>query len=117
MRKEAGTKPYCPEGSRYCGVPKEEITYTCGGINHMDWFLRLEHKGRDLYPALREVFERPEYYKNEKVRGEVFRHYMARTPGFTDRDHTIETIAERLEEAPAEAEALRGRDRDRGPRR
>jgi alpha-galactosidase len=61
--------------SRYCEVPKEEITYTCGGINHMDWFLRLEHKGRDLYPRLREVFERPEYYKNEKVRGEVFRHF------------------------------------------
>ena len=61
--------------SRYCGVPKEEITYTCGGINHMDWFLRLEHQGRDLYPRLREVFEKPEYYKNEKVRGEVFRHF------------------------------------------
>ncbi|HYW48211.1 MAG TPA: alpha-galactosidase [Bryobacteraceae bacterium] len=61
--------------ARYCGVPKEEITYTCGGINHMDWFLRLEHRGRDLYPMLREVFERPEYYKNEKVRGEVFRHF------------------------------------------
>jgi alpha-galactosidase len=61
--------------SRYCNVPKDEITYTCGGINHMDWFLRLEHKGRDLYPTLREVFERPEFYKNEKVRGEVFRHY------------------------------------------
>ncbi len=61
--------------SRYCGVPKEEITYTCGGINHMDWFLTLEHKGRDLYPQLRAVFEQPEYYKNEKVRGEVFRHF------------------------------------------
>jgi len=59
----------------YVGVPKEEIVYTCGGINHMDWFLRLEHKGRDLYPILREVFEKPEYYKNEKVRGEVFRHF------------------------------------------
>jgi len=59
----------------YCGVPKEEITYTCGGINHMDWFLRLEHKGRDLYPQLRKLFEKPEYYKNEKVRGEVFRHF------------------------------------------
>lgn len=59
----------------YCEVPKEEITYVCGGINHMDWFLTLEHKGRDLYPLLREVFERPEYYKNEKVRGEVFRHF------------------------------------------
>ena len=61
--------------ARYCGVPKEEITYTCGGINHMDWFLTLEHQGRDLYPTLREVFEKPEYYKNEKVRGEVFRHF------------------------------------------
>jgi len=59
----------------YCRVPKHEITYTCGGINHMDWFLRLEHKGRDLYPMLRELFEQPEYYKNEKVRGEVFRHF------------------------------------------
>jgi len=59
----------------YCGVPKQEITYTCGGINHMDWFLRLEHQGRDLYPTLRELFEKPEYYKNEKVRGEVFRHF------------------------------------------
>jgi alpha-galactosidase len=59
----------------YCEVPKDEITWTCGGVNHMDWFLRLEHRGRDLYPVLREVFERPEYYKNEKVRGEVFRHF------------------------------------------
>lgn len=61
--------------ARYSGVPKEEISYTCGGINHMDWFLTLEHKGRDLYPGLREAFERPEYYKNEKVRGEVFRQF------------------------------------------
>jgi alpha-galactosidase len=61
--------------ARYCQVPKDEISYTCGGINHMNWFLKLTHKGRDLYPKLRKVFERPEYYKNEKVRGEVFRHF------------------------------------------
>ena len=59
----------------YCKVPKDEISYVCGGINHMDWFLKLAHEGRDLYPRLREVFEKPEYYKNEKVRGEVFRHF------------------------------------------
>ncbi len=57
----------------YCDVPKEEIDYVCGGINHMDWFLDLRHKGRDLYPVLREVFEKPAYYKNEKVRGETMR--------------------------------------------
>jgi alpha-galactosidase len=59
----------------YCNVPKAEIDFTCGGINHMDWFLTLSHKGRDLYPELRDMFERPEYYKNEKVRGEVFRQF------------------------------------------
>jgi hypothetical protein len=41
----------------------------------MGWFLKLEHNGRDLYPILRERFEEPEYYVNEKVRGEVFRHF------------------------------------------
>ncbi len=61
--------------SGYCQVPKDEIRYVCGGINHMDWFLTLEHNGRDLYPQLRELFEKPEYYKNEKVRGEVFRQF------------------------------------------
>lgn len=60
----------------YMGIPdKSEINFTCGGINHMDWFLTLQHKGKDIYPALRELFEKPEYYKNEKVRGEVFRQF------------------------------------------
>ncbi|NLV75198.1 MAG: alpha-galactosidase [Chloroflexi bacterium] len=61
--------------SGYTDVPKAEIDYLCAGINHMGWFLRLEHDGHDLYPLLRERFELPEYYANEKVRGEVFRHF------------------------------------------
>jgi len=61
--------------SGYVDVPKDEIDYLCAGINHMGWFLRLEHNGLDLYPTLREKFEEPEYYVNEKVRGEVFRHF------------------------------------------
>jgi alpha-galactosidase len=61
--------------SGYVGVPKDEIDHLCAGINHMGWFLKLEHEGRDLYPTLRERFEQPEYYVNEKVRGEVFRHF------------------------------------------
>jgi alpha-galactosidase len=61
--------------SGYVGVPKDEIDFLCAGINHMGWFLKLEHNGKDLYPILRKRFEQPEYYVNEKVRGEVFRHF------------------------------------------
>jgi alpha-galactosidase len=61
--------------SGYVDVPKEEIDFLCAGINHMGWFLDIRHEGRDLYPVLRERFEDPAYYVNEKVRGEVFRHF------------------------------------------
>ncbi len=63
--------------SRYVGVDKEKIDYICAGINHMAWFLSLYEHGsrRDLYPLLKENMERPEYYANEKVRGEVMRHF------------------------------------------
>ena len=56
-------------------MPKEQIDFLCAGINHMGWFLKLAHNGVDLYPKLRERFEQPEYYINEKVRGEVFRQF------------------------------------------
>lgn len=61
--------------SGYTDVPKEEIDFLTAGINHMAWFLKISHKGRDLYPLLRERFEKPEYYVNEKVRGETFRQF------------------------------------------
>jgi alpha-galactosidase len=61
--------------SGYLGVPKEEIDYLCAGTNHMAWFLKLEHKGKDLYPLFKVNCEKPEYYVNEKVRIEVMRHF------------------------------------------
>ena len=61
--------------SRYVGVDKEDIDYLCAGINHMDWFLKLEKDGKDLYPILGKNVEKPEYYINEKVRCEVMRHF------------------------------------------
>jgi alpha-galactosidase len=59
----------------YAGAPKSEIDFLCAGINHMGWFLKLEHQGKDLYPVLKKNFEKPGYYVNEKVRGEVMRHF------------------------------------------
>lgn len=59
----------------YTGKPKDEIDFISAGINHMGWFTKLEHRGEDLYPLLKERFEKAEYYVNEKVRGEVLRHF------------------------------------------
>jgi alpha-galactosidase len=61
--------------SRYVGVKKEEIDYLAAGINHMAWFLKLEKNGQDVYPIFREKLEEAAYYINEKVRGEVMRHF------------------------------------------
>jgi alpha-galactosidase len=61
--------------SGYVGVPKNEIDYLAAGINHMGWFLKLEHKGEDIYPLFKANCEKPEYFINEKVRIEVMRHF------------------------------------------
>jgi alpha-galactosidase len=36
------------------GVPFDEINYQVAGINHMAFFLKLEHHGEDLYPKVRD---------------------------------------------------------------
>jgi len=53
------------------GVPAGEIDQLAAGINHMAFFLRFEHNGEDLYPALREL-EPPDW---NRVRYEVMRHF------------------------------------------
>ena len=37
-------------------LPAGEIDYRVAGVNHVAFFLRLEHRGRDLYPALRQGY-------------------------------------------------------------
>ena len=34
------------------GVPVDEISYRCAGINHMAFYLRFERDGEDLYPLI-----------------------------------------------------------------
>ncbi|MBC6407294.1 MAG: alpha-glucosidase/alpha-galactosidase [Rhodobacteraceae bacterium] len=37
-------------------LPQDEIQYRVAGVNHVAFFLKLEHQGRDLYPALRQGY-------------------------------------------------------------
>lgn len=59
----------------YVGVPKDEIRYWTAGINHMAWYLKLEHRGQDLYPRLREAMSDPEIYEKDAIRFEIFKHF------------------------------------------
>ncbi len=57
----------------WAGVPYDELDYVCGGINHLAWYLKLEHKGQDIYPLLQERVKRNrKIYNEEQVRNELF---------------------------------------------
>lgn len=40
--------------AKRAGVPVREMTWECAGINHLAWFVKLEHNGKDLYPLLKQ---------------------------------------------------------------
>ena len=58
----------------WLGLKKEELDYTCVGINHQAFYLELKHEGRDMYPALREAINRTEVAAEEPVRTEMFKY-------------------------------------------
>jgi alpha-galactosidase len=59
--------------AEWAGVRAHEVDYVCAGINHLAWYTKFEHQGRDLYPVLKQaVSTRPEIYNQEQVRNEVF---------------------------------------------
>ena len=57
----------------YLGLPREEIDAASAGVNHLAFLLRLEHRGRDLYPQLRAFVEAGKTPDDDLVRAELFR--------------------------------------------
>ena len=79
------------------GVPAEEIDFLCAGINHMAFYLSLEHRGEDLYPRLQQVVEEGRVPSWNRVRYEMFQrlgyfvtesseHFAEYVPYFIKRD-------------------------------
>ncbi|NBJ94229.1 alpha-galactosidase [Parablautia muri] len=58
--------------ANWIGANKEEITYTCAGINHQAFYLTYKWNGQDAYPLIAKAVE--EHYQEEIVRNEMFRH-------------------------------------------
>jgi alpha-galactosidase len=57
------------------GLPAEALDHHVAGINHLAFFLRLEHDGQDLYPALHRVIDEGRVPECNRVRYEVMRHF------------------------------------------
>lgn len=79
------------------GVPYEEITYRCAGINHMAFYQTFERNGEDLYPKIRQVLDEGRVPSWNRVRYEVFKrtgyfvtesseHFSEYVPWFIKRD-------------------------------
>ena len=76
-----GVQSTAADLAKYLGIPKDELSYWIGGINHMAWFLELRWRGQDAYPLLREKFRDPSVYSGQDahvfgpdiVRAEVFK--------------------------------------------
>jgi alpha-galactosidase len=63
--------------AEYVGVPVDELEYWVAGINHMAWFLRCEHDGESVYPALRDAAADEDTYRKDTVRFEMLKHFGA----------------------------------------
>ncbi|MFQ5596366.1 MAG: alpha-glucosidase/alpha-galactosidase [Anaerolineae bacterium] len=109
------------------GVPVEEISYVCAGINHMAFFLRFEKDGQDLYPLIRRVVDEGRVPRWNRVRYEMLtrlgyfvtessEHFSEYVPWFIRRDRPdlisrfnipLDEYMRRCEEQIAGWEALR----------
>ena len=68
----------------WIGAPANEIVCECAGINHQAWALRFEWNGQDAYPLLRQAVEKPEVWRKDIVRNEMFKalgYYVTESSG------------------------------------
>ena len=61
----------------YMGIPRDELRYWTAGINHMAWYLKLEHNGQDVYPQLYAAMQTPDIYAKDNIRFEIMKHFGA----------------------------------------
>lgn len=60
--------------SYWIGADPSEVSFICAGVNHQAFFLNLTWKGKDMYPRLREIVQKPEIWNKEQVRNDLFLH-------------------------------------------
>jgi alpha-galactosidase len=59
--------------AEYVDVPWQEVTAESAGVNHLAFITRIEHLGRDLYPAISAAARDGRIPDDDLVRAELFR--------------------------------------------
>lgn len=82
-------------------IPHQELEFIAAGINHMTWFIKLEHRRKDVLPlALERLFERSKGSDPYEFRGEIIdsfgayptesdRHFPEYVPWFQHDDPAL----------------------------
>ena len=85
----------------YLGIPRDEVDHVSAGVNHLAFLLRLEHRGRDLYPELRALIDAGRIPDDDLVRAELCRrlgwyptesseHHAEYNPWFIPKGDSVE---------------------------
>jgi len=85
------------ELSHDVGIPFQDIDYLVAGINHMAFYLKLESKGKTIYPLIDQVIAEGRVPEKNRVRYEIYRrlgyfvtesseHFSEYVPWFIKRD-------------------------------
>jgi alpha-galactosidase len=61
--------------AEWIGVPYEDVSFFCAGINHQAWFLAFLRGKDDLYPLIEDAIQKPEIYATEPVRIDIMKHF------------------------------------------
>jgi alpha-galactosidase len=104
------------------GVPVDELNYQVAGINHLAFYLKLEHQGQDVYPRLREIAAQGRFSATNQVRYDAFKrfgyfvtesseHFSEYVPWYIKRDRPelVERLNIPLDEYLRRCEDLIGR--------
>lgn len=60
--------------ARWIGMPYEDVSFLCAGINHQAFFLEFRRGTEDLYPLIWQALEREEVMNEEPVRGDMMKY-------------------------------------------
>ncbi len=63
------------EWANRLGLKREDVNYTCAGINHQAWMLSFEANGEDQLPRIRELCTDPTIWGGDTSRMEYVKHF------------------------------------------